>query len=260
MAMKSHTQRSLLLGFVLSIAGSYCLLLGRWGSFELRIMGSTAGIGAASVLALANLAAYEQRRWRPVGLLGLGIVGAALFGWLACVWQDAWDSETFAKATAITWITAVGVTHTALLALARLNKRYEPVRWGTVLAVGLLVVQSAGMIISEADEEMWWRLMGVLAILAVCGTLTVPILHRVSALRARGDIQTIELKVSLTCPRCGKTQTLPIGRSKCSGCGLGFAIDIEEEHCSKCGYPLYKLQSAVCPECGTPIASSTSPR
>ncbi len=66
-----------------------------------------------------------------------------------------------------------------------------------------------------------------------------------------------DMSLSLTCPRCSKTQQLGVGRSRCGGCGLRFLIDIEEEHCGKCGYALHKLESAVCPECGTPVFSES---
>ena len=38
-----------------------------------------------------------------------------------------------------------------------------------------------------------------------------------------------------------------------------FVIEIEENVCEKCGYPLYKLESAACPECGTAVYSSAQP-
>ncbi|MBU0717421.1 MAG: hypothetical protein KJ749_04160 [Planctomycetes bacterium] len=108
------------------------------------------------------------------------------------------------------------------------------------------------MIIAEKDDD-WGRAMGVLAILVVCGCIAVPILHRVSAIRIREETRTTELSLSLTCPRYGKPQKLPAGRSRCAECGLRFSIEIDEEQCSSCGYPLYRLTSSACPECGTPF-------
>ncbi|RIK67980.1 MAG: hypothetical protein DCC66_11055 [Planctomycetota bacterium] len=47
-------------------------------------------------------------------------------------------------------------------------------------------------------------------------------------------------------------------RSRCGRCGLKFAIEIKEDNGRQCGYLLYQIQSAVCRECGTPIASSVN--
>ena len=38
-----------------------------------------------------------------------------------------------------------------------------------------------------------------------------------------------------------------------------FRIEIEEAACATCGYPLYKLTSDRCPECGTPITPAENP-
>jgi hypothetical protein len=88
MSMRSQTQRTLLLSFIGSVAscglvGIYCLLLGKIGSLEERILATTATVGGASILGLAAAVPWERRRWRPVGLLGvLGISDAC--GTIAC--------------------------------------------------------------------------------------------------------------------------------------------------------------------------------
>jgi ribosomal protein L37E len=123
-----------------------------------------------------------------------------------------------------------------------------------VIVVSALAFQIIATIIFDIHSgDEWERGMGILGIAVACGTIAVPILHKVSAIRVREAVRTTELSLAMICPRCGKNQTLSVGRSKCCECGLGFSIEIEEENCKKCGYPLYKIESAVCPECGTPI-------
>ena len=175
---------------------------------------------------------------------------------LVAIWADlpGRAHRGFYKATSVACVMAVAVPQIALLSLARMRRQYGWVRWVTVMLATILGGLISYMIITGDDQEPWLRLMGILAIGDVCGTIAVPILHRISAIRAREEVRTVELLLSLTCPRCDKTQKLPVGRTKCSGCGLRLSIDIEEEQCEHCGYPLYRLTSAVCPECGTPIA------
>ena len=130
----------------------------------------------------------------------------------------------------------------------------------TIAGIIVLAAQIIFSIITEPSSDAWIRGMGVLAIATACGTVAVPLLHRMSAIRTREAIKTVELELSLTCPRCDLTQQLAVGRRKCKGCGLGINIDIEEEHCATCGYPLYKLESPFCPECGMPILSAPPPQ
>jgi len=267
MAMRSQTQRSLLLGFIGSIVccglvGVYCLVIGQFGAFEARVLGTTAVVGAASILGLASAIPWERRRWHPIGPVGLAAVAVALVLVLIAIWADLpWRSrvtEMFYRTMGVACVVGVALPHVGLLSLARLRREYGWVRRCTVYVIAALATMIAYTIITEIDDDEWFRAMGVVGIGVVCGTLAVPILHRVSAIRVREGIRTVELLLSITCPRCNKTQELPVGRSKCAQCGLKFSIEIEEEHCQTCGYPLYRLESTTCPECGTPIRQDTA--
>lgn len=263
--MQFQTQRSLLLTFIGSIAacglvGIYCLLIGRIGWFEERILGTTCVVGAASILALASAVTWERRRWHPVGPLGAAAATVALVLAVVAIWAEPIERywPYFYDALSLAWVAAVALPHVGLLSLARLRPGYEWVRRWTSVVVFLLALLIALVLLDFIDDsDLWLRPAGILAIADACGTIAVPILHRVSAIRKREEVRTVELTLALTCPRCQQSQTVPVGRSKCAGCGLGFRIDIDEGNCKKCGYPLYRLESAQCPECGTPIAEAT---
>lgn len=262
MALSSRTQRSLLLSFILSLSvcgllGIYVLLVGKFGTLEARILGSTATIGAASILAMAAAIAWESRRWHPIGPIGAAIVAIALSLILLLIWDIRFVPVGFIsryeKFVATCAVFAVAVPHVALLALARLHRGFEWVRMGTVAVIFILAVLIACLIWLDPRDDLWPRMVGVFAILDACGTLAVPILHRVSRIHEREQFVTTVLDVTLTCPRCGVSQTRPTGLVSCA-CGLKIRVEIEEEHCPKCGYSLYKAASNACPECGTPIA------
>lgn len=264
MAMRSQTQRTLLLGFIASIVfcaavGIYCLLVGQMSAFVGRVMATAGAVAATSILALIAAIPTELRRWHPIGPFGL-ISATAALGlslieiWAPYPWALPISRNGFEQVLGVSWVAAVMFPHLGLLSLARLRSQWNWVRRGTVLVVAVLALQiSITICFGDLVEDEWMRGMGVLAIAVACGTIAVPILHRVSAIRLREAVRTTELAVEITCPRCAKCQTLAVGRSKCAQCGLGFSIEIEEENCKKCGYPLYKIESAVCPECGTPI-------
>lgn len=258
MALRSKTQRTLLLGFIASIClcgvvGIFCLLHGTLGYFEGRILLSTAAIGAGSILSLASAVAWEQRRWYPLGAVAMVTVGVATAITVTFIWIDFWHSDWIWIPMAISWVLAVALPHLSLLSLARLKTQWRVVRAICVILIVLLAGQIISTILFGINSDDWFRAMAIIAIGVTCGTISIPILHRVSRIQAREAIRTTELALSITCPRCSRTQTLNVGHSKCAECGLKFQIEIEEENCRKCGYPLYKLESAACPECGTPI-------
>jgi hypothetical protein len=259
MAMRSTTQRSLLAGFIASISlcglvGIYCLAVGGMGPTEGRILATTATVGGCSLLAMAAAVPWELRRWHPIGPLGLVGVLLALSLTLIGIWGE-WRflGEDYYRAMGVSWVFAVGLPHVGLISLARVKRQWEILRLATVLAIALLACQISISILWRIDDEAWWRMIGIISILVACGTIATPILHRLSKLAEREAVQTVELAMTIICPRCDKRQEVGVGRSKCAGCGLRFSLEIEEDCCAKCGYPLYKLRSAVCPECGTPV-------
>jgi hypothetical protein len=186
-------------------------------------------------------------------------VALALALLLCLIWIDrSHRYEALFKSSMIAIVLAIALPHIGLIAMARLRRSYVWVRVATVLAIAALGLLIITMIIFEGEDEYLFRVMGAIAILDVCGTLTVPVLHRVSAIKDPVSIEAPILEIGLTCPRCRQTQQVQVGRSQCAGCGLRLLIEIDEERCEACGYVLYGIESTRCPECGEPIARSGS--
>jgi hypothetical protein len=260
MAIRSKTQRTFLLGFILSIVfcglvGIYCLATGTIGVIEGRILLTTAAVGASSILALAAVVPWERRRWHPIGPLGLLAVTVSLAITSVMVWwSKSIDYEALVKAFFISIVLAVAFPHIGLVGMARLRSSWAIIQLGTVVMIVILAGQIISSIVFEMKDETWYRFIGIFSIVVACGTVSVPILHKVSALQGREAVKTTALMLNIKCPRCSTNQELGVGASKCVKCALKFRIEIEEEQCRKCGYPLYQLESTTCPECGTPIA------
>lgn len=262
MAMELKTQRVLLVGFIASISlcgviGIFCMLLGEMSDLVARVLATTATVGGASIFALASAIPWERKRWPPIGPLGMIAVAIAFVLLLVLIWLDPhrWQhAKLFFKALVSACVFAVALPHIGLLSLARLHRQYELVRYGTVGAIALLAATIVVMVVGEIEPgDVVIRYIGAIAILDACGTIAIPILHRVSRIQSHEQTLTTALEISLTCPRCAAQQTVPVGRSACGKCGLRFSIEIDEEHCPKCGYALYQLTSGVCPECGAPV-------
>lgn len=271
MSLNSQSQRRLLLTFILSIAacgllGVYVLLSGQSGRLEESILFSVAIVGASSILGLCCAIAWERRRWHPLGPIAAAAVACATIIAIYSLWQFyfRWNANVALpeipwKFTFSAWVLAVAGAIASLLSLANLDRRYQWIRKGTVLCLALLALLFFVVIwmqLPRWDSELLSRGMGALGIGVSCGTLAVPIFHRITTIKRREAVRTTELSLTITCPRCNLAQSLPVGRSACAKCKLRFTIDIEEDNCPQCGYALYKLESASCPECGMRVTGT----
>ncbi len=109
------------------------------------------------------------------------------------------------------------------------------------------------LIYNLENNDIFARLIGAISIATACATSAVGVLARINR-GVDAEPGAFEMvNVSMSCPRCQKKQTLPLGDSRCGGCDLRIHIRVEEPRCTECGYLLYKLTSESCPECGTAI-------
>ena len=94
-------------------------------------------------------------------------------------------------------------------------------------------------------------LVALLFVLAALSLLSL--LARLNRHLDRVPVLSEVREMTIICPGCQKKQTVGVGDSACSTCGLKFHIRVEEPRCPNCDYVLFMLQSDRCPECGTPV-------
>ncbi len=278
MRTSARAQRYLLLAFVGSLVicaamGVFVIASDTRSATAWAILAITALFAAASILGLVDVVVWARRRWHPVGLVGLAFAIAAFalsspVVWIECVgtWRVFGPGphpyyDLMCRISGIAWIAAVAITIVAALSLAQLDPRYRWVRRWTIIVNLLLAAYVAHWVWNGRpliDESTAFRHINVLFIILGCGSLAVPVLHRITTIRAREAVRTTDLRLSLTCPRCAHTQTVAVGRSRCVQCNLGFLLEIEEDLCPGCGYPLYQLSSGACPECGRRVTTSAN--
>ena len=268
-----HLKRIFLLGMVGSLAaaalaGIYAFLFGRFSELEVRILLTTLTIGLFSLTALGAAIVSERGVWRPAMYVAFGVSGFGVIYYLYLIWLHElmfpqgpyWDGHW--RLTALTAVWAVALPHMGLLALA---PQRDMLHWARLLAitfVALLGLTISGAVLSELDAVdgmVIARAIGVCAILAALGTITVPILARVQRIDKTLQTESTSMSLQLTCPRCLHAQTVQSGHARCEKCRLKFHIEIEEPRCPDCNYLLHMLTEPVCPECGRALDHDSVP-
>lgn len=226
--------------------------------------GKTAGIVAvAGMTASAGLVGFPASgRWWSglgVGAAALGLLLGLHGTWLRPGSDPTWMVQTFLIAGGV-GVANVLLTMTLPSAYAWLRPATLLLLLGTTLTASFVNVASGGFTrMQHVDVAV--RTLSASGIATACGVLAIVIVRgfsrRVLATHAPG-IAAIR-HVALTCPRCGIAQRVAIGESRCGECGLVLIVRVAEPRCPACDYPLLDLKARVCPECGTPTASSPSP-
>ena len=250
---------------IAALLGIAALLLPRYGP-NLEILASVALFASFSLIALISASVMERVQLVWLMRTGIAAAVAALIVWLALVWFDPVTRPrvelALLRLAGSLSIASVLAPQCGLLLLARLDNPWtRRVRWTTVAISIALAAYGVGLIwlfdvlVNVIDEESLVRWLGVLAILAACGTVITPILWKVQTVRhGDGTVPAVQ-QVKLFCPLCSKQQILPTGPARCAACGLRIRVEFEEPRCV-CGYLLHNLGSDRCPECGTPVPTS----
>jgi hypothetical protein len=227
-------------GTGICVLGFVELMLGTWmerslqgRGFDLGRLVEAGGLtGMYGLALLACLAGYAGTRpWRWFG------VAATCAGWVIASLHILMRSGgNTAGEVALVLLTTAGVAvgYANILLLLRLKPEHEWVRTATLsaflIAAALLDINLLGDIMHFGPYlwEAWYagRLLMATGILAACGTLAIMVLtqfHRIQQVeKAHGDFAFTTLAV--VCPACKELQTLAVGESTCTSCGLRFFI------------------------------------
>jgi hypothetical protein len=225
-----------------------------WGTAN-----ALAVLGLLTVPSLFGLSAAAPWKWR---WLGIAASVVACWMWLIEIWNPTGSDLGFVAYCGLLSLGAV-VAHANLsLVAVRPSPGQRWVRSGTIAAaivtalmVVLFVTKDKFPAALPIEADLLGRFMQAAGIIAACGTLALLVLERINR-KADAEPGSIELaEVVLFCPRCRRKQSLAVGNSVCTSCGLRISIRVEEPRCANCDYLLRGLTSDRCPECGAAIAS-----
>lgn len=175
---------------VSALIGIWAILLGNFGWFETRILGTTLTVVGTSILGLACGAFLESPqsknsplRFVPVVGIALSLVSAFVGLWL--IWRasnTSGEPESIYKFLFVSIIFAFSFAHLSLLSLAKLSAKFVwalPVAYVSILLLALIV---STLIVFEprGDGGIVWRIIGVLAVVNAAMTVMIPVFHRLS--------------------------------------------------------------------------------
>jgi len=155
-----------LMGIAALLAG------GSFGEGEARILLTTLIVGCASICMLCYIATAGTR-WAMVGLAGGIAVVLPVATALVLVWSD-WDDvpEGLLKTFGVGVVVAVTLAQICLLlGVAGARPGLRLVLTGTVVLAAVLAALISSLILGTIENDDIWRLLGVIAILDVLGTL-----------------------------------------------------------------------------------------
>jgi len=177
---------TLLLSLVVSGSiGIAIFLVGDFDSTHIKLLGTTACVGAFSLTGLASATGVGAKRWWwwPLPYLGIAASAAALTVIILLIW-DLWntvgsDRQDFKLVSSLV-VMALSIAHLSLL--ASVNRKSVLLKWCRTVTCIIVVAVAVFLILGilnlpDFDEEwrLYLRLLGVLLILDVLGTLFVGI-------------------------------------------------------------------------------------
>jgi len=165
---------------IAALLGVLALLSGgEFGEGEAQVLVTTVCVGVASVLALCYLATAD-RRFQLVGVLGGITTAPTLLVALLLTWTDVSDGEGIWQAFGIGSVASLTLAQAALLLVVadRAAPYVRTLLAGTLAAAAWVALHVSALIFEVDAGDGSLRLLGVIAILDVLGTVAVPALAR----------------------------------------------------------------------------------
>jgi hypothetical protein len=186
------------IGFLIltAVIAIISVLSGTFGEVQWKILGTTFTISGASICSMACAAFMEKKKRVPVGTAGIVLCVIAAVLVIAGMWPEI-DSDEYWKATSTCGVLALAFAHTFLLALPNLDDRQKWVQTVTFISIAILAILIiAGIWIQdERWEELYFRVLAVVAILVGLETLVIPILMKLRKGQAASSEKLILEKI-----------------------------------------------------------------
>ena len=163
-----------------ALIGIYLFLLGEFEETETKLLLSTLAIGWYSMTGLFSSIVYNRKNLKSFSIFGMIVSVLGLLTTVVALW-DVFESKEIWKAVMIFIILTVTISHVSLLSLIR--PKNNKVKYSLIATIGFIAIVALMLIKSTLNDfeevEMYFRLLGVVSILDVLGTISVPIMNAI---------------------------------------------------------------------------------
>ena len=153
------------------------VLSGEFGEIQAKILGTSFTISAASICSMACAAFIEKKQRARLGLSGIGLSVVAAILTIVAMWAEI-DSKYYIKTMLTCIVGSVASAHACLLTLPTLQKNHRWIQTTSTGSIAVLVLQILIAIWAEVENEAYFRILAVVAILVGLETLVIPILRK----------------------------------------------------------------------------------
>jgi hypothetical protein len=165
-----------------ALIGIAIILFGDFDETELRVLATASSLAGFSILSLPSLFHLERDRYKYLAWPGI-LSSLTLFTTiLFLIWGgNIVGGEAFWKTLASVGIISVSTNHALLLLIPASTKILISIcQRATILIIACVCALMLSGIWTEEMPETMMRLLGALGVMDVLGTVTVPILVRIS--------------------------------------------------------------------------------
>jgi hypothetical protein len=170
------------------IAGVLVLLSGNESDTSGRILGTTAAIAGASLLAVPGAVLFDRMRALLLARITVGLAGVNLLLVLIMIWGVE-DADALWKTFACAIAAGLACTQTSALVATR-REGERPAVHGLFVAatVVVAVVAALGAVgaVAEVENDVFWRIFGALSVVDIVLVLMRPIVRRMVPPGAEG--------------------------------------------------------------------------
>jgi hypothetical protein len=165
------------------------VLTGTFGKIEMKILGTTFTISAASICSMSCAAFINKKKLVQLGLLGILLSVSAAIMLIIGMWWEI-RSDVGEKVTITLSVFAVAFAFAFLLVLPKLDDRQKWVQLVSSVSIGILALQMVVAVCLEGYiklNDWYFRLLAVVAIVVGLETIVIPILMKLRKGDGRKD-------------------------------------------------------------------------
>ena len=182
MNYKKYFLKILITALVISaLIGIYLFLFGDFEDSDTRLLLTTLTVGWYSMTGLCSSVVHNQKKIKFFTLLGMIISVIGFFITVIAIWEII-DNDLIWRLVMTFVILSVMISHVSLLFLIKpKSKKINYLMATTIIFITLVTAMLVVEIMIESEKgDFFYRLLGVFAILDVLGTISTPVLNKMT--------------------------------------------------------------------------------